>query len=455
MNSIESIAAVGAASSTLHGFANLRALQQSASLKLIKGGRGVWVYDEAGRPLLEAASGMWCASLGFGDPELVEAAIEQFKILPYYHTLGGKSVVPSEVLSERLLAKSPVGKGKVYFACTGSEGNDFLVKFVRYANNAAGLSKKKKFISRTNGYHGATLAASSLTGIVGNHKGFDLPLPGFLHTADPHYYRNALPGESEDDFCRRMVRELRTLIESEGPETIAGFLAEPVGGAGGVVIPASGYYTRVQELLQSFGIPFFSDEVITGVGRLGDWFGSDTMGIKPRAIVMGKGLTSAYFPLSAIILEQDLVDRITEGSDRNDHYFAHGATYAGHPVGCAIALAVLDIIERRNILDHVRCMAEVFKRRLLALQEHPLVGHARCVGLVGAVELRPASGAAGDPGDELVKKVHAIAENRYGLIFRKLANNVCAFSPPLVITEEEINELFDRFTAALDSAMAS
>lgn len=438
------------AASNLHGFSDLRAIQDEVALKIIAGGQGIWVFDEQGKPLLEAASGMWCASLGFGDPELIDAAVSQLKTLPYYHTVSGKSVVPAGALAERLLDKSPIGNGKVYFACTGSEANDFLVKFIRYANNAAGLTARKKFISRVNGYHGATLAASSLTGILGNHRGFDLPLPGFLHTSEPHYYRNHLPGETEGDFCGRMVDELRSLIESEGPQTIAGFVAEPVGGAGGVMIPPQGYYQKVQALLAEHDIPFFSDEVITGIGRLGDWFGSTVMDIRPAGITMGKGLTSAYFPLSAVLMDRALVDRITDGSDLHGRYFAHGTTYAGHPVGCAIALAVMDIIERRNLLAHVREVASVFQRRIRLLADHPLVGDARSIGLVGAVELCAGRDATVSP-DALAKKVHAIAEEQQGLIFRKLAHGVCAFSPPLIISADEVNELFDRFTAALNT----
>ncbi|XYI32400.1 Adenosylmethionine-8-amino-7-oxononanoate aminotransferase [Cupriavidus oxalaticus] len=439
------------AATSLHGFSDLRAIRDHAALKVIQQGKGVWVMDEHGRPMLEAAAGMWCASLGFGDEELVDAAIEQMRTLPYYHTVGGKSVVPSGALAERLLENSPIRPGKVYFACTGSEANDFLVKFVRYGNNAVGEHRRKTFLARVNGYHGGTLAASSLTGMAQNHRGFDLPLPGFLHLSEPHYYRNALPGESEAEFCARLVDELRQVIEREGADTVAGFVAEPVCAAGGVLIPPSGYYAGVQRVLREYGIPFFADEVVTGIGRLGTMFGCEALDIQPAAVTLGKGLTGAYFPLAAMIVDDEIVQRLLQGSDQAGSYFAHGATYAGHPVGCAIALALLEIVRRRGILAHVRRVSEVFASRIRQLAGHPLVGDARSVGLMGAVELRPPQGAGqACAGIDLARQVHAVAETEYGLIFRKLANNVCAFSPPLVISEHEIDELFDRFGMALD-----
>jgi 4-aminobutyrate---pyruvate transaminase len=240
---------------------------------VIERGKGVWVWDENGTPYIEAVAGMWCASFGFGEEELVEAAITQLRKLPYYHTLTNKTVGPTSELAAKLAEIVPIRDPKIHFTATGSEANDFLIKFIRYRNNAIGETKRKKIISRVNAYHGATLGASSLTGIPNMHKLFDLPLPGILHTNDPHFWKHGRDGESEAEFGERMAHELDELIEREGPDTIAGFLAEPVTGGGGVVVPPPNYYDAVQRVLDVHGIPFFCDEVINGFGRTGSWFG--------------------------------------------------------------------------------------------------------------------------------------------------------------------------------------
>ncbi len=444
--------------SVLHGYTHLAA-QEANGPTVITVGKGVWVFDEEGRPFLEAAAGMWCTSLGFGEAELVDAAVEQLRKLPYYHTVAGKSVAPSIDLAEKLRALVPMENARVYFALSGSEANDFLVKFIRYANAATGKPAKTKIISRLNGYHGATLAAASMTGIAANHALFNLPLPGFLHTDDPNFYRYGLPGESEAAFVERLVGNLEALILREGAETIAAFIAEPVTGAGGVIIPPPGYYPAVQAVLDRYDIAFFADEVITGFGRTGKMFGCETLGIRPDAMTLAKGITSAYQPLAAIVVSDPIYQALKRGSDAaTGGFFAHGATYSGHPVGCAVALKVLEIFEKRDLLTHVQTVASVFSRRIHAFADHPLVGHTRAIGLMGAIELiadKPAAEHGAAP-IALGKVLREIAESRYGLIFRSIGN-VCAFSPPLIITEAEIHEVFDRFGKALEdlSAMAA
>jgi 4-aminobutyrate--pyruvate transaminase len=441
--------------SLLHGYTHLSA-QEVDGPTVITAGKGVFVYDEDGRPFLEAAAGMWCTALGFGDEELIEAAVEQLRKLPFYHTVVGKSVVPSIELAEKLCACVPVDGARIYFALSGSEANDFVVKFTRFANAVRGKPTKTKIISRLNGYHGATLAAASMTGIPAMHAFCGLPLPGFLHTDEPNFYRNALPGESERDFVARLGGNLEALIEREGPDTIAAFIAEPVTGAGGVIIPPSGYYPVIQEVLKRYDIDFIADEVITGFGRTGSLFGCETLGIRPTAMTLAKGLTSAYQPLAAIVVPDRIYQALKAGADAaTGGFFAHGTTYSGHPVGCAVALKVLEIFEKRQLLAHIRQVSQVFARRIHAFADHPMVGQTRAIGLMGAIELvlDKEAGGRSRPATDLGKLVKEIAESRYGLIYRSIGH-VCAFSPPLIISEAETNELFDRFGKALDDVMA-
>jgi 4-aminobutyrate---pyruvate transaminase len=423
---------------------------------VIDRGKGVWVWDEDGTPYIEAVAGMWCASFGFGEPELVDAAIEQLRKLPYYHTLTDKTVGPAAELAARLAELVSVPNAKVHFTATGSEANDFLIKFIRYRNNAIGDTSRKNIIARINAYHGATLGASSLTGIPAMHKLFDLPLPGILHTNDPHYFRHGRDGETGEEFGQRMADELDELIQREGPETIAGFLAEPVTGGGGVIVPPSNYYGAVQAVLARYGIPFFVDEVITGFGRTGSWFGAQTFGINADTMTLGKGLSSAYQPIAALVISGDIYDGMEKGSDEVGS-FAHGATYSGHPVAAAVALRTIELIHERDLIGHVRSVMPRFEARLRAFADHPLVGDVRVAGLMGAVELVSDKATKGrfDPPGSAAALVQRTAHAR-GLIVRGLgAAESVGFSPPLIITEAEIDELFDRFALALDDAAAT
>ena len=422
---------------------------------VIDRGKGVWVWDEHGTPYIEAVAGMWCASFGFGEEELVEAAIAQLRKLPYYHSLVNKTTGPAAELAAKIAEIVPVKDAKVHLASTGSEANDFLVKLVRYRNSAVGETKRKTFITRTNAYHGATLAASSLTGLPAMHRLFDLPLPGFVHTSDPHHYRNGRDGESPEAFGERLADELDELIQREGPDTIAGFLAEPVPGAGGVIVPPPGYYDAVQAVLRRYAIPFFDDEVINGFGRTGSWFGAQTFGIDADTMTLGKALSSAYQPISALVVSGDIYDGIEKGSDEVGT-FAHGSTYAGHPVAAAVALRTIELMQERDLVGHVRAVSPRFQQRLRSLADHPLVGDVRGVGLMGAVELvtdKPTKGRF-DPVGAGAATVAQAAQAR-GVIVRNIAvAESVAFSPPLVINEAEIDELFDRFALALDDAEA-
>jgi 4-aminobutyrate--pyruvate transaminase len=441
------------AATLVHGFSNLASHRRDGA-KIITAGKGVYVQDDSGRRYIEAAGGMWCTSLGFGEEELIEAAVEQLRKLPYYHTVAAKSVNPAIDLAEKLVAMVPIPNARVYLALSGSEANDNLVKFIRYANNALGRPAKKKIIARLNGYHGSTLAAASLTGIALQHRAFDLPLPGFLHTDDPHYYRNALPGEDEPAFVARLAANLEALILAEGPDTVAAFIAEPVTGAGGVIIPPDGYYAAIQAVLEKYDVLFLADEVITGFCRTGRMFGCETFDIRPDTMTLAKGLSSAYQPIAALVLSDAIYRALELGSDQIG-FFAHGTTYSGHPVAAAVALRTLEIMQRRDILGHVRTVSRRFAERLGRLRAHPLVGEVRVVGLMGAVELVAdrASRRRFEPVGTLARRVRDRAEE-LGMIARQLpAGDSIAFAPPLIITEAEIDAVFDIFGRALDDGL--
>ncbi|HIG40361.1 MAG: aminotransferase [bacterium] len=435
----------------VHGYTDLSGIQQSGPV-IIERGEGVRVFDSAGKGYIEAAAGMWCTALGFSELELVDAAVEQLNKLPYYHTLASRSVNPAIELAEKLAELVPIDNAHIYLAVTGSEANDFLVKFLWYYNNAIGRPLKKKMISRQGGYHGATVVASSLTGLTKNHGMFDVPLPGFLHTADPHFYRHGLRGETEEEYVNRIVDELEAMIIAENPETIMAFMAEPVTGGGGVVIPPPTYYGKIQELLKRYDIAFIADEVITGFGRTGEMFGCQTFGISPDAMTMGKALSSAYQPISAIAMSDDIYQGLVKGNNENGHYFGHGQTYSGHPVAAAVALKVLEIFESRNIVEHVNTVSGVFTQRMQSYLQHPLVGDVRSVGLIGAVEL--VAGKSTKNGFDPQGMVSSFLKQRcetHGLIVRPVqAGDGVAFCPPLIISEEEIDEMFNCFDLALE-----
>ncbi|SNB55045.1 4-aminobutyrate---pyruvate transaminase [Arboricoccus pini] len=439
----------------VHGSVDL-ARQRQNPPTMINGGKGIFIFDENGTPYLEAAAGMWCTALGFSEEELIEAATEQMRKLPYYHTLAYKSVTPAAELAEKLAALVPIENAHLYFALSGSEANDAFIKFAWYVNNALGRPEKKKIIARKNGYHGATLGSASLSGISANHKLFDLPIANILHVSDPHYYRNGLPGESEAEFVDRLVGEVEALILAEGPDTVAAFVAEPVTGAGGVVIPPAGYYTKLQAVLDRYDVIFHADEVINGFLRTGKMWGSEAMGIRPTTMSMAKAITSAYMPLSALALPSWFYDAMERGSTEVG-VFGHAATYAGHPVSCAVALKMLEIVERRNLKAHVETVGARFKERILAFKDHPLVGDVRVIGLMGAIEFvtDKANKTSFVPTGSFAKRLRDHAEERQKLIVRAVpAGDSCAFSPPLVITIEEVDEMFDRFAKALDEVTA-
>ena len=433
-----------------HPYTNLKLLEETGPL-IIERGQGVRVYDTAGKDYIEAMSGLWCTALGWGDNELAETAAEQMRKLSYGHVCAGKSLEPAAALAEKLKEIAPFPVGKVLYGCSGSEANDTQIKFAWYAANAAGLPKKKKIISRRLAYHGITLAAASLTGLPTNHISFDEPLSFALHTDTPHYYRGAEPGESETDFSARLAANLDALIEREGSETIAAMIVEPVMGAGGAIVPPEGYFDAITKVLTRHDIRLISDEVITGFGRTGEWFGAGKYGFEPDSMSVAKALSSAYLPISAVLLSPEWTELIDRES-RRIGVLGHGYTYGGHPVTSAVALKTIEIYERRDIVGHVRHVSPVFLDRIKALEGHPLVGEARGVGLIAGLELvADKKSKTHFPADRMVATMVMRVAEREGLIIRAVPTDRIAICPPLVISEDEINDLFDRLTRALDA----
>jgi len=434
--------------SVLHPYTNLVKFRDSGPL-ILERGQGVRVYDEKGKDYIEAMAGLWCTALGWGENELADVAAAQMKKMAFGHLFAGRSHEPAIALAEKLKEVAPFPVGKVFFANSGSEANDSQIKLYWYAANARGQTKKKKILSRIKAYHGVTLASASLTGLANNHKSFDLPFEFARHADCPHHYRNAEPGESEEQFSSRMAANLNALIEREDPTTIAAMIVEPVMGAGGVIVPPEGYFDAITAVLDRNDIPLIDDEVITGFGRTGDWFGCGTYGFEPQSMTIAKALSSAYLPISAVLLSPELSEIIEQESGKIGT-FGHGFTYTGHPVAAAVALKTIEIYQRRDIVGHVRHVAPVFQQRLKALAEHPLVGEAVGVGLIGAIELVADKKTKKnfEPAKQAGATLGRFAEEE-GLIVRPLLGDRIAFCPPLVITEAEIGELFDRFERAL------
>ena len=437
----------------LHPYTQLRQFEKEGPLVIVRG-EGVQVFDEHGKAYIEGMAGLWCASLGFSEKRLSEAAYRQMNTLPYYHSFSGKVPGLLPALVEALIKWAPVPMARILFANSGSESNDTAFKLVRYYNNAKGRPLKKKIIARNKGYHGVTMAAASLSGLASMHQHFDLPLPDVVRVSCPHYYQYSLPGETEAQFVDRLAKELEDTILREGPETVAAFIAEPVQGAGGVIVPPPGYFVKIQAILKKYDILFIVDEVITGFGRLGQAFGTQVFDLKPDMITVAKMLTSAYVPMSALYLTDEIYQTIADASAEVG-VFGHGYTYSGHPLACAVALETLRIYESDNVIGHVQKVGPRLQQGLQKFKNHPLVGDARGLGLIGALELSadPARKTAFDPargvGNYFVSRAQA-----HGLIVRALLGDVIAFSPPLIISEAEIDELLARTGLALADTLA-
>ncbi len=437
----------------VHPFTNLRAHEQQGPLVITRG-EGIWVYDDDGKAYIEGLSGLWCASLGFSEKRLVEAARRQMERMPYTHVFAHRSSEPVIELAEKLVSIAPEPIAKAFFVNSGSEAIDTAIKLVWYYNNARGKPEKKRIIARKRAYHGVTLAGGHLTGLAYARTGFDLPMSDrFFHLTCPSHYRDSLPGESEGAFASRLVEELDTLIRALGPETIAAFFAEPVMGAGGVVVPPKGYFEKIQPILKKHDILFVADEVINGFCRTGNMWGCDTFGIRPDLVVCAKQLSSAYLPIAAVLMSRDFYEVIADQSARLGT-LGMGYTYGGHPVAAAVALETLKIYESDRILEHVRAVTPRFQERLVRLSAHPLVGEARGVGLLGGIEIVKDKRTKEQFPQEAKAAAQIVARClEQGLILRPLPGDVVGICPPLVIEEHEIDQLFDRLERALDAAL--
>ena len=432
----------------LHPYTNLAAHEEQGPLVITRG-EGMYVWDDQNNRYLEGLAGLWCVSLGFSEERLAKAAADQFAALPYSHTFAHRSTEPVIALSEKLIEIAPEPMTRAFFLNSGSEAIDAMIRFTWYYNNGRGLPKKKKIISRKRGYHGVTVAGGSLTAIPLMQNDFDLPLERMIHTDPAGYYRYGQSGESEEAFASRLADNLEQLIINEGPDTVAAFVAEPVMGAGGVMLPPATYFEKIQTVLKKYDVLMVADEVICGFGRTGNMWGSQTYDIRPDMVTCAKQLSSGYLPISALMIS-DKVYEVLKAQSRKHGALGMGYTYGGHPVSCAVALETLKIYEERDTVGHVRSVAPRFQERLAQLGSSTLVGEARGVGLIGALELVMNKNSAEQyPAEVKAGATLAARAQARGLIVRALPGDVIGICPPLIITEAQIDELFDSLAEAV------
>lgn len=419
--------------------------------RVMVAGKGMRIKDNHGREYLDAMAGLWCVNVGYGRAEITEHLYEQSRRLSYFHAFNSMSIDISIRCAEKLLSLAPPQMSKIFFGCSGSDANETQIKLVWLYNNILGRTSKKKIIARANAYHGSTVATASLTGMAGMHAAFDLPIQRFLHVSSPLLYRNILPGQSEQEFSAGLAQELDDLIESEGADTVAAFFAEPVMGAGGLVPPPQGYFEAIQPVLEKHDVLLVADEVVTGFGRLGTWWGSDRVNMKPDLMTVAKGITSGYFPLSGCFISEGIWD-VLKDAPPEFNYFSHGYTYSAHPVGAACALANVEVIERENLVQHAGSMAEELQRSLRdAFADHPMVGDIRGIGLLAGIELvaDKSNNTPFPPENKVGRQLYFNLLDK-GLISRALGDTL-VFSPALIVTKAEIQEIVDKFSAGLDT----
>ncbi|KAG8043471.1 hypothetical protein GUJ93_ZPchr0458g22641 [Zizania palustris] len=418
---------------------------------VIERSEGCYVYDSKGNKYLDALAGLWCTALGGSEARLIKAATDQLNKLPFYHSFWNSSSRPPLDLADELISMFTAREmGRVLFTNSGSEANDSLVKLVWYYNNALGRPNKKKIIARSQAYHGSTLISASLSGLPVMHHKFDLPAPSVLHTDCPHYWRFHLPGESEEEFATRLANNLEGLILREGPETVAAFIAEPVIGAGGVIPPPKTYFDKIQAVIRKYDILFIADEVITGFGRLGTMFGSDLYNIRPDLVSLAKALSSAYVPIGAALVSPEISD-VIHSQINQIGAFAHGFTYSGHPVSCAVATEALKIYRERNIPDHVKQISPRFQEGIKAFAGSPIVGETRGVGLILATEFTN-NKSPNDPfpADWGVGGIFAAECKKLGMVIKVVGDEI-AMCPPLIINHTQVDELVRIYGEALEA----
>lgn len=433
----------------LHSQTDPRRHEQEGPL-IITGGEGVYVRDDAGRRYMEGMAGLWTASLGFNDPRLAAVASDQFGRLANYHTFNHRSNEACIDLMDQIASVSPLAPCKIFLANSGSEANDSMIKLAWYYQAARGKPGKRRIISRKGAFHGSTVMGAALSGLPHMHRSFNMATDDILYAGKPHHYREARPGESEEEFVDRLIHELEAIILQADPDSVAAMIAEPVMGAGGVIVPPQGYFPRLRKLLDKYDILLLADEVVCGFGRTGNWFGSQTFGFVPDMFSVAKGLSSGYLPIAAVVVSDKLYQAIADEGQRNG-VFGHGFTYSGHPVTSAVAAEALRIYREMDVVARARSLGERMRTRLAeALAEHPMVGEIRSVGLIAGVEL-VADRATGEsfPAEARVGARVERACRAHGIILRNMGD-VLALCPPYVIEPEQIDELVQALSFAIE-----
>jgi len=438
----------------LHPFTDFKALAAKGS-RIIARADNIYLWDSDGHKLFDAMSGLWCVNVGYGQQALIDAATEQLKTLPFYNAFFQTATMPAVALAHKLSTLSPPGFEHVFFTGSGSEGNDTIVRLVRRYWDLQGQPGRHTIISRFNGYHGSTMAGASLGGMTDMHAQGGLPIPGIVHIDQPYFVQHGQPGESKDDFGKRAASWLEAKILDVGADKVAAFIGEPVQGAGGVIIPPDTYWPEIQRICDQYGILLVSDEVICGFGRTGHWFGCERFGYKPDLITFAKGVTSGYIPLGGVLVGERVAKVLIEQGGE----FAHGYTYSGHPVACAVALANLKLIEDEGLVQRVHDdTGPYLASQFDALRSHPLVGEAETCGLMGAIRLvrRKAQGGqaaetfASDKSVGMLCRGHCFGN---GLIMRAVGDRMI-IAPPLVLTRAQVDELIGLIKTCLDLTWA-
>ena len=438
----------------LHPFTDFKALARKGS-RVITRAEDIYLWDSEGNKILDAMSGLWCVNVGYGQRALIDAATRQLETLPFYNAFFQTATPPAIELAELLAEVSPPQFQHVFFSGSGSEGNDTIVRMVRRYWDILGQPERQVIISRKNAYHGSTMAGASLGGMAGMHAQGGLPIPGIVHIDQPYWFENAAADVSRDEFGLVAARWLEAKILEIGADKVAAFIGEPVQGAGGVIVPPATYWPEIQRICDQYGILLVSDEVITGFGRTGHWFGCETMGTRPDLMTFAKGVTSGYIPLGGVMVG----DRVANVLIEQGGEFNHGYTYSGHPVACAVALANIKLVRELGLVQRVHDDVGPYLAQAFAqLAEHPLVGEAQTCGLMGALLLVKDKAGRGDRGTPLASDLevgmicrgHCFAN---GLIMRAVGDRMI-IAPPLVITRGQIDDMVALIRRCLDLTLA-
>lgn len=442
----------------IHPFTPLKSFAdgETPDPRIIETGKGIRLQTTDGEEVIDAFAGLYCVNVGYGRRDIAEAIYEQAKKLAYAHSYAMQSHEPGILLSKKILEWAPDHMRRVFFGLSGSDANETQMKIVWYYNNVLGRPEKKKFIARRRGYHGCTIMSGGLTGLPFYHTAFDVPRGPILHTTNPHHYWEADEGMSEEEFSLKCANDLEALIQVEGPDTVAAFIAEPMLGTGGIIPAPKGYWEAIQPVLKKYDILLIMDEVVTGFGRMGTNFGCDYYGVKPDLITIAKGLTSAYLPLSGSIVGDKVWEVLRKGEDEFG-LFSHGYTYTSHPTCAAAALANIDVIERENLKDNVNQTGAYFQKRLReTFQDKPFVAEVRGVNLLGAIEFahNPKRRERFDPALKIGAQMSAACREE-GVISRAMPHgDILGFAPPLVTTPNDVDEIVEKVQRAVDRVSA-